>query len=119
MIIDRIDPIALRVPFERRTSGAGNPAPALHLLFCRVTTRSGLVGYGESLCMQARMQESLAATIGDIIAPLFVGQSVEQRQALNLETRRRFASFGRAGTILNALIVLGNLAYFAAIYFLR
>ena len=103
MIIDRIDPVALRVPFERRPGAAGSPAPALHLLFCRVTTRSGLVGYGESLCMQARMQESLAATVRDIVAPLFVGQSVEQRQALNLETRRRFASFGRAGTILNAL----------------
>ena len=103
MIIDRIDPIALRVPFEHRASAPGGPAPALHLLFCRVTTRSGLVGYGESLCMRAAMQASLAATISDIIAPLFLGQSVEQRQALNLETRRRFASFGRAGTILNAL----------------
>jgi L-alanine-DL-glutamate epimerase-like enolase superfamily enzyme len=103
MIIDRIEPIALRVPFERRAGDAGSPAPALHLLFCRVTTRSGLVGYGETLCLRAAMQASLAAAMRDVVAPLFIGQSVEQRQALNLETRRRFASFGRAGTILNAL----------------
>lgn len=103
MIIDRIDPVVLRVPFEHRANAAAGQKTALHLLFCRVTTRSGLVGYGESLCIQGGMQASLAATIRDIIAPLFVGQSVEQRQALNLETRRRFASFGRAGTILNAL----------------
>lgn len=103
MIIERIDPIALRVPFKNRTSVEGGAAPALHLLFCRATTRSGLVGYGESLCIHARMQESLAAAIRDVIAPLFVGQSVERRQALNLEARRRHASFGRAGTILNAL----------------
>lgn len=103
MIIDRIDPIPLRVPFEHRTDAVAGQKTALHLLFCRVTTRSGLVGYGESLCIHAGMQQSLAATIRDIVAPLYVGQSVERRQALNLETRRRFASFGRAGTILNAL----------------
>lgn len=103
MIIDRIEPIALRVPFQHREVVAGSPPPALHLLFCRVTTRSGLVGYGESLCLRAATQASLVATIRDIVAPLYIGQSVEQRQALNLDTRRRFASFGRAGTILNAL----------------
>lgn len=100
MIIDRIEPIALSVPFEHRT---GDPPPARHLLFCRVTTRSGLVGYGETLCLQAAMQAGLAATMRDVVAPVFLGQSVDQRQALNLETRRRFASFGRAGAILNAL----------------
>lgn len=100
MIIDRIEPIALRIPYAQR---AGDPPPARYPLFCRVTTRSGLVGYGETLCLGAAMQASLAATIRDIVAPIFVGQSVDQRQALNLETRRRFASFGRAGHILNAL----------------
>lgn len=100
MIIDRIEPIALSIPFGHRT---GDPPPARHPLFCRVTTRSGLVGYGETLCLQAAMQASLAATIRDVVAPVFLGQSVDQRQALNLETRRRFASFGRAGAILNAL----------------
>lgn len=103
MIIDRIDPIALHIPFEHRASAGDGQKTALDLLFCRVTTRSGLVGYGETLCLRAAMQQSLAATMRDVVAPLFIGQSVEQRQALNLETRRRFASFGRAGTILNAL----------------
>lgn len=103
MIIDRIDPIALHIPFQHRANAEGNPKTALNLLFCRVMTRSGVVGYGESLCIHAGMQSSIASAMRDVIAPLFVGQSVDRRQALNLETRRRFASFGRAGTMLNAL----------------
>lgn len=97
MIIDRIDPIALRIP---KSTGA---ADALHLVLCRVTTRSGLVGYGECLCLRPAMQKSLIAAIGDVIAPLFLGKSVEQRERLNVEARIRFASFGRSGTNLNAL----------------
>lgn len=97
MIIDRIDPIALRIP---KSTGA---ADALHLVLCKVTTRSGLVGYGECLCLRPAMQKSLLAAIGDVIAPLFLGKSVEQRERLNVEARVRFASFGRSGTNLNAL----------------
>ena len=49
------------------------------------------------------MQQSLLAAIRDAIAPLFLGKSAEQRERLNLEARLRLASFGRAGTNLNAL----------------
>lgn len=97
MIIDRIDPIALRLP---KSAGA---ADALYLVLCKVTARSGLVGYGECLCLRPAMQKSLIAAIGDAIAPLFLGKSVEQRERLNVEARLRLASFGRAGTNLNAL----------------
>jgi L-alanine-DL-glutamate epimerase-like enolase superfamily enzyme len=97
MIIDRIDPIALRIP---KSTGA---AEALHLVLCKVTTRSGLVGYGECLCLRPAIQKSLLSAIGDVIAPLFLGKSVEQRERLNVEARIRFASFGRSGTNLNAL----------------
>jgi L-alanine-DL-glutamate epimerase-like enolase superfamily enzyme len=101
MIIDRIDPIALRLP--RSTGDAGSPANALHLVLCRVTARSGLVGYGECLCLRPAMQASLVAAIRDAIAPLFLGKSVEQRERLNIEARLRLAAFGRSGTNLNAL----------------
>src|SRR5713226_9497715 len=97
MIIDRIDPIALRLP--RSTS----VADSLYLVLCKVTARSGLVGYGECLCLRPALQRSLVAAIGDAIAPLFLGKSVEQRQRLNVEARLRLAAFGRAGTNLNAL----------------
>lgn len=103
MIIDRIDPIALRLPFDRPAGAAGSSADALHLVLCRVTTRSGLVGYGECLCLRPAMQRSLVAAIRDAIAPLFLGKSVEQRERLNMEARLRLAAFGRAGTNLNAL----------------
>jgi len=101
MIIDRIDPIALRLP--RSTGDAGSPANALHLVLCRVTARSGLVGYGECLCLRPAKQASLVAAIRDAIAPLFLGKSVEQRERLNIEARLRLAAFGRSGTNLNAL----------------
>lgn len=106
MIIDRVEPIALRIPVTRPRDASNMPAApsdALHLVLCRVTTRSGLQGYGECLCNRAPMQKGLVATMRDAIAPLYLGKSVDERGALNLEMRRRFASFGRAGTVLNAL----------------
>ncbi len=98
MIIDRIDPIALRLPINRPAA-----TDALYLVLCKVTVRSGLVGYGECLCLRPASQRSLMAAIRDGIAPLFVGKSVDQRERLNVEARIRLASFGRAGTNLNAL----------------
>lgn len=106
MIIERIEPIALRVPAKPRPDGVpmtAFPADALYLVFCRVTTRSGLQGYGECLCYWPAMQRSLLAALQDAIAPLYLGQSIERREALSLETRKRFTVFGRAGTVLNAL----------------
>lgn len=96
MIIDRIEPLALQLP---KSTGAD----ALCLVLCRVTTRSGLVGYGECLCLRPSMQRSLVASIRDAIAPLYLGKPVEDRERLNVETRRRLAAFGRSGTNINAL----------------
>ena len=109
MIIERIEPIALRVPAERRPDTIpvpAAPADGLYLVMCRVTTKSGLQGYGECLSLRPPLQRALVATIRDAIAPLYVGQSVERRAELSLETRRRLASFGRAGTVLNALAAI-------------
>jgi L-alanine-DL-glutamate epimerase-like enolase superfamily enzyme len=95
MIIDRIDAIALRIPRPN--------ADPFCLTLARVTTRDGLVGYGECLSLRPPMQRALFATIRDAIAPSYVGKLVSDREALNLAVRKRFASFGRAGTVLNAL----------------
>lgn len=100
MIIDRIDPIALRIP---KATGATD---ALHLVLCKVTANSGLVGYGECLCLRPAMQQSLIAAMRDVMAPLFLGKAVEERERLNVEARLRFASFGRSGTNLNALAAI-------------
>ncbi|MDP1963773.1 MAG: mandelate racemase/muconate lactonizing enzyme family protein [Reyranella sp.] len=105
MIIDRIEPIALRIPAPKRTVGV--PAPLVNadmcLTLCRVTTRDGLVGWGECLSLRPPMQNALFATIRDAIAPHYLGQPVDRKEALNLAARKRFASFGRAGTVMNAL----------------
>ena len=95
MIIDRIEPIALRIP---RPGG-----DAFCLTLARVTTRDGIEGHGECLSLRPPMQRALFATIRDAIAPHYLGKSVDDREALNLAARKRFASFGRAGTVLNAL----------------
>lgn len=96
MIVEAVEPIALRIP-------AAGKAGALHMVLCRVRTEDGLQGFGECLCNRPPMQQALVATIRDAISPLYLGKSIESRQALNLDVRRRFASFGRSGTLLNAL----------------
>ena len=106
MIIERIEPIALRIPASRRPDAIPvptGPADALYMVVARVTTKEGAQGYGECLCYRPPMQKSLFAALRDAITPLYLGKSVEQRETLSLETRRRFASFGRAGAVLNAL----------------
>ncbi len=90
MIIEKIEPIALSMG-------------TLSLVLCRVTTKSGLVGYGECLCNRPPMQKALVAMIRDAIAPLYLGKSVDDFGPLNLATRRATASHGRAGTVMNAL----------------
>lgn len=105
MIIERIDVLPLRVPFARK---AGQPLPAapsdaLHMVWCRITTRDGVSGYGECLGYRPPFQAALVATLRDAIAPLVIGRAVTERAKLNLEIRRRYASFGRSGLMLNAL----------------
>ncbi|MGE4243098.1 mandelate racemase/muconate lactonizing enzyme family protein [Ramlibacter sp.] len=90
MIVEKIEPLALKTE-------------SWSLVLCRVTTTSGIVGWGESLCLGASMQQALVATLRDAIAPHYIGKSAADRDALNLDMRRRYASFGRAGTVLNAL----------------
>jgi D-galactarolactone cycloisomerase len=90
MIIEKIEPLPLQIG-------------TLSLVLCRVTTKSGLVGYGECLCNRPPMQKALVAMIRDAIAPLYLGKSVDDFGPLNLATRRATASHGRAGTVMNAL----------------
>jgi D-galactarolactone cycloisomerase len=93
MIVEKIEPLALQIG-------------ALSLVLCRVTTKSGLVGYGECLCNRPPMQRALVAMIRDAISPFYMGKSVDDRKALNLAVRRGTASHGRAGTVMNALAAI-------------
>ena len=93
MIIEKIEPLALRIG-------------TLSLVLCRVTATSGLVGYGECLCNRPPPQKALVAMIRDVIAPFYLGKSVDDRKMLNLAVRRGTASHGRAGTVMNALAAI-------------
>src|SRR5262245_66033901 len=103
MIIDRIEPIALRIPAPQRPADVPAPlAPGdLCLTLARVTTRSGLQGYGECLSLRPPMQQALFATIRDAIAPHYLGKPVAEREALNLAARQRLPRFRRARTVLH------------------
>lgn len=105
MIIDRIEPIALRVPIPRDayTERPAGALDAMHLVLCRVTTRSGVTGHGEALCYMPEPQRALVALIEDFLAPALRGQNVSERVALNATFRRKTAAFGRAGLLVNAL----------------
>lgn len=103
MTIEQIEPIALRLPFHAREGAPGAQSAAIHLMVCRVTTKAGVIGYGESLCYVPAMQEVLASAIRDVIAPAYVGQRVEDKETLNVALRQRYAAFGRGGAIINAL----------------
>src|SRR5476651_387678 len=93
MIIDKIEPLALQIG-------------TLFLVLCRVTTKSGLIGYGECLCNRPPLQKALVAMIRDAISPFYLGKSVDDRKTLNLAVRRGTASHGRAGTVMNALAAI-------------
>ena len=106
MLIERIEAIPLRLPYSGVLPGSDG-SRSHHLVLCRVTTRCGLVGFGEALCYMAAFQQQLVASINDVVAPLYLGRDVADREALSFAYRRRFASFGRAGPNVNALAAVG------------
>ena len=106
MNIERIDVVPLLVPAEPRPAAVpamASPMAALHQVFVKVTTDTGLVGWGECLCYRPPMQRSLIAALHDVVLPHYAGQAVETRAALNLGFRRRHCWQGRAGVLMNAL----------------
>jgi D-galactarolactone cycloisomerase len=104
VLIERIEAIPLRLPYTATSAGV---EPRHHyLVLCRVTTRCGLVGYGEALCYMAPFQRQLVASILDVVAPLYLGRDVADRQALNLASRRKLAWSGRAGAAVNAIAAI-------------
>ena len=82
----------------------------------RVETDTGLVGWGEAFSYSCR--RAVTAAVRDMIAPLAVGRSATEIEALHAEIQKRLHIFGRFGITAFALsgldIALWDLAGKAA-----
>lgn len=100
--IASIEPIPLRIPYDHWAPPpmhAGKPRTAIDTLLVRVTTDTGVVGWGEAY---GPMWPAAVPTYENWIAPLSIGQDVDD---LELTTRleRTLHNFGRAGPSLHAI----------------
>ncbi|MDE1166129.1 MAG: mandelate racemase/muconate lactonizing enzyme family protein [Pseudomonas sp.] len=131
MNIRSIEVIRLSIPFtagtaERKTQGqvqdddAFNAASPRHRrmesLMLKVTTDTGLVGWGEAFGHGANPATFTALT--DMVAPLFIGSAVADHLHSMEVARRALHGFGSTGPVLYALsgidIALWDLAAQAA-----
>ena len=109
MIIDRIEAIPLRIPFKPgiKTADAAwgsKEQPAADSLLVKVTTKDGLIGWGETFGF--RVVPAATAAIDTMIAPLCVGRAAEQIAPLMLEVQRKLHIFGRSGPVMYGISAL-------------
>lgn len=100
--IASVEAVPLRIPFDHWAPPpmhAGRPRTSLETLLVRVTTDRGLVGWGEAY---GPMWQAIVPTYENWIAPLAVGQDVEDT-ALSARLERTLHNFGRAGPSLHAI----------------
>jgi L-alanine-DL-glutamate epimerase-like enolase superfamily enzyme len=102
VIIDSIDAIPLRIPFDHWAPPplfAGRPRTTLDTVLVRVTTSHGLVGWGEAY---GGSVPATVAAIETLVAPLMRGKPVtEPGLAPGLE--RTLHNLGRSGATLHAI----------------
>lgn len=102
MRIDRIETFVLKAPLgeERFYSSQGSFAERVSLLV-RVTTDSGVAGWGESgVSMPV---EHVAACIHDVLAPRLLGRNPLQTEPIWNELYCMSRDYGRKGTLIDAL----------------
>ncbi len=102
--IRSVEAIPLVVPTDN-SDGDRSIMPSgwntVELLLVRVEDESGNVGWGE--CFAYFCQKPVAAAITSMIAPLVVGQAIDDIAAWNRECQQRLLLFGRGGLALFAL----------------
>jgi L-alanine-DL-glutamate epimerase-like enolase superfamily enzyme len=109
MKIENIEAIALRIPF---TAGGKSDVGAwgdkdlktVDSLLIKVTTDSGVVGWGESFGFTAIPAVKVA--IEQLIAPLCIGRDASAIAPLMLEIQKKLHIFGRSGAIMFGLSAL-------------
>lgn len=109
MKIQQIEAIPLRIPFTvggRSDAGAwgGRDLKTVDSLLLKVTTDSGLVGWGESFGFT--VVPVVKAAIDNVIAPLCLGRDPLLTEKLMRELQRTLHIFGRSGAIMFGLSAL-------------
>src|SRR2546423_8218168 len=100
--IERVDTIALRVPYDHwapKPTFGGIARETMDCLLVRVTASNGRVGWGESFWGGWQATQS---AIEHWIAPLATGQDVNDRQMF-ARFERALHNFGRSGPFVYAL----------------
>ncbi|MGH3561521.1 MAG: mandelate racemase/muconate lactonizing enzyme family protein [Mycobacterium sp.] len=104
-VIAKIETVPLRIPFKAGSlPGAhlwGKKLSAADSLLVKVTTRSGVEGWGEAFGYGAVDSAKLA--VDGLIAPLCIGQDATRIGSLMLEVQKKLHVFGRGGALAYGL----------------
>ena len=104
MKIAEIETIPLAIPFTHggKPAGWGGKAwTALSILLVKVTTVEGVIGYGEAFsynCLRA-----VQSVVEDMVAPIVIGQEVDDIDNFLREIQQKIHLFGRYGIAMFAL----------------
>lgn len=94
--------LPLRLPFHHWTTPpmfAGRPRDKLDSALIRVETQCGLVGWGESYCVEGT---ALTAIVDTFIGPLSVGVDADDDALIPL-IQRTLHNLGRSGPVVHAI----------------
>jgi L-alanine-DL-glutamate epimerase-like enolase superfamily enzyme len=100
--IAAIEAVALRLPFDHWApppSFAGRPRTTLDTVLVRVVTDTGVVGWGEAY---GSFWSAVVAAIEDWVAPLAIGQAVDDND-LPGRIERTLHNLGRTGPTVHAI----------------
>lgn len=109
MKISAVEAIVLRIPFTvggvsaAGVWGSGNLQAADSLLV-KVTTETGVVGWGESFGFTAI--PAAKAALETMIVPACIGREAAHIEAISEDLQRRFHIFGRSGALMFAISAL-------------
>lgn len=96
MLIERIEPILLKIPFSYGARG-DQTRGVMQFLFVRVDTDAGITGWGEAFGF--KICPATHATITSVLAPAFVGQDPSDVARLMAKVGFDFKSGGRSGPV--------------------
>ena len=100
--ITSVQCIPMRLPFHHWAEPpmfAGRPRNRLDSALVRVETADGLIGWGESYCVEPR---ALTAIFESLVSPLACGQRADDESLLPV-MQRTLHNLGRSGPVLHAL----------------
>jgi len=107
MIIDRIVPHHIRIPFDAgaaRFAQAGKGTNVLDIVLVEVVTDTGLTGWGDAFAYAC--SDAVVAAIAQMVAPRAIGQPVPQAAAIPAFSDRlqqQLHLFGRYGITMFAI----------------